>query len=193
MNCVWKLLSRVWLFATPWIVACQTPVSMKFSRPGKLSGSRLHSPGDLLNSGIEPRSPTLQTNSLLSEPPVKPIVNNKVSIFLWTKLGYTPVQQICCRALSKENGQLMLKPELPHWFQGKGFKGSVKEGTILGLVDVKVKFQHLSLSIFNFRVSVLAVSSFHLVGVCFLKQKTFTSKYGDISSCIWFQYWFINC
>ena len=168
MNCVWKLLSRVWLFATPWIVACQTPVSRKFSRPGNLSGSRLHSPGDLLNSGIEPRSPTLQTNSLLSEPPVKPIVNNKVSILLWTKLGYTPVQQICCRALSKENGQLMLKPELPHCFQGKGFKGSVKEGTILGLVDVKVKFQHLSLSIFNFRVSVLAVSSFHLVGVCFL-------------------------
>ena len=28
-----KSLSRVWLFATPWIVACQAPLSMEFSRP----------------------------------------------------------------------------------------------------------------------------------------------------------------
>ena len=27
-----KLLSRVWLFATPWTVACQVPLSMEFSR-----------------------------------------------------------------------------------------------------------------------------------------------------------------
>ena len=27
-----KLLSRVWLFATPWTVACQAPLSMGFSR-----------------------------------------------------------------------------------------------------------------------------------------------------------------
>ena len=29
-------------------------------------------PGDLLNPGTEPRSPTLQADSLPSEPPVKP-------------------------------------------------------------------------------------------------------------------------
>ena len=36
---------------------------------------------------------------------------------------------IYCRAPSKENGQLVLKrPELPNGFQGRGFKGSVREG-----------------------------------------------------------------
>ena len=29
---LWKSLSRVWLFATPWTVACQAPLSMEFSR-----------------------------------------------------------------------------------------------------------------------------------------------------------------
>ena len=28
----WKLLSRVWLFEIPWIVAYQAPLSMGFSR-----------------------------------------------------------------------------------------------------------------------------------------------------------------
>ena len=28
----WKSLSHVWLFATPWTVACQAPLSMEFSR-----------------------------------------------------------------------------------------------------------------------------------------------------------------
>ena len=28
----WNLLSRVWLSATPWTIACQAPLSMKFSR-----------------------------------------------------------------------------------------------------------------------------------------------------------------
>ena len=31
------------------------------------------SPGDLPNPGIEPRSPALQTDSLLSQPPGKPV------------------------------------------------------------------------------------------------------------------------
>ena len=29
----WKLLSHVWLFATPCMVACQAPLFMEFSRP----------------------------------------------------------------------------------------------------------------------------------------------------------------
>ena len=32
----------------------------------------ISSPGDLTNPGIEPRSPALQADSLLSEPPGKP-------------------------------------------------------------------------------------------------------------------------
>ena len=34
----WKLISHVWLFATPWTVVCQVPLSMEFSRPEYWSG-----------------------------------------------------------------------------------------------------------------------------------------------------------
>ena len=67
-----KLLSCVRLFATPWTVAYQVPPSMEFSRQEYWSGLPFPSPGDLPNPGIEPRSPTLQANALLSEPPGKP-------------------------------------------------------------------------------------------------------------------------
>ena len=41
--------------------------------PGKNTGVGSHSlPGDPSNPGIEPRSPALQADSLLSEPPRKP-------------------------------------------------------------------------------------------------------------------------
>ena len=67
-----KSLSRVRLFATPWTVAYQAPPSMGFSRQEYWSGLPFPSPGDLPNPGIELGSPTLQANSLLSEPPGKP-------------------------------------------------------------------------------------------------------------------------
>ena len=67
-----KLLSRVRLFATPWTVAYQAPLSMGFSRQEYWSGLPFPSPGDLPNLGIEPGSPALQTDALLSEPPGKP-------------------------------------------------------------------------------------------------------------------------
>ena len=44
---------------------------MEFSRQEYWSGLPFPSPGDLPNPGIEPRSPTLQVDSLLSEPPGK--------------------------------------------------------------------------------------------------------------------------
>ena len=62
-----KLLSRVQLFATPWTIK-----SMEFSRPEYWSGYPFPSPGDPPNPGIEPRSPTLQTDSLPAEPEGKP-------------------------------------------------------------------------------------------------------------------------
>ena len=67
-----KLLSYVQLFATPWTVAHQAPSSMGFSRQEYWSGLPFPSPGDLSNPGIKPRSPTLQTDILTSEPPGKP-------------------------------------------------------------------------------------------------------------------------
>ena len=67
-----KSLSHVWLFATPWTVAHQAPLSMGFSRQEYWSGLPLPSPGDLPPPGIEPESPALQADALLSEPPGKP-------------------------------------------------------------------------------------------------------------------------
>ena len=46
---------------------------MGFSRHESWSGLLGPPPGDLPNPGIEPRSPTLQADSLLSEPPGKPL------------------------------------------------------------------------------------------------------------------------
>ena len=64
--------SCVRLFATPWAVAHQAPLSMEFSRQELWSGLPFPSPGRLSNPGIKPRSLTLQEDSLLSEPPGKP-------------------------------------------------------------------------------------------------------------------------
>ena len=63
------------LFATLWTVAHQAPLSIGFSR--QEYWSRLPCPplGDLPNTGIEPTSPvspTLQADSLPTEPPGKP-------------------------------------------------------------------------------------------------------------------------
>ena len=67
-----KSLSHVRLFATPWTVAHQAPLSMGFSRQEYWSGLPFPSPGDLPNPGIKPRCPSLQADALTSEPPGKP-------------------------------------------------------------------------------------------------------------------------
>ena len=54
-----KSLSCVWVFATPWTVTYQVPLSMGFSRKEYWSGLPFPSPGDLPNPGIELVSPTL--------------------------------------------------------------------------------------------------------------------------------------
>ena len=67
-----KSLSRVPLFVTTWTIVHQPPLSMEFSRQEYWSGLPFPSPGDLPNPRIKPMSPTLQADSLLSEPPGKP-------------------------------------------------------------------------------------------------------------------------
>ena len=69
-----KSLSRVRLFVTLWTVTFQAPPSMEFSRQEYWSGLPFPSLGNLPDPGIELRSPTLQTDALLSEPPGKPMV-----------------------------------------------------------------------------------------------------------------------
>ena len=56
---VMKSLSRVQLFATPYIISYQAPPSMGFSRQEYWSGLPFPSPEDLPNPGIKPGSPTL--------------------------------------------------------------------------------------------------------------------------------------
>ena len=64
----WNSLSQVQLFVTPWTLWQY----MEFSRPEYWSGYPFPSPGDLPNRGIEPRSPAMQADFLLAEPPGKP-------------------------------------------------------------------------------------------------------------------------
>ena len=65
---MWKSHSWVWLFAIPWAVARLAPLSVEFSRKKYWNGLSFPSPGDLVNPGIEPRSPVLQADSLPTEP-----------------------------------------------------------------------------------------------------------------------------
>ena len=87
-----KSLSHVQLFATPWTVARQAPLSMGFSRQEYWSGSPFPSPGDFPNPGIEPGSPALQAETLSSEPPGNELTLNNldegpspISVCKWEK------------------------------------------------------------------------------------------------------------
>ena len=81
--------------STRWTVARQAPLS-GFSRQEHWSGLPCPPQGDLPNPGLEPRSPTLQEDSLPTEPSGKPLyyMNNKEGILLhiimyimWRKHG----------------------------------------------------------------------------------------------------------
>ena len=60
--CMWCMLSCVWFFETPWVVAHQVPLSMGFPRQKYWSGLPFPTLGDLPDPGIEltfPASPVL--------------------------------------------------------------------------------------------------------------------------------------
>ena len=59
-------------FLTPWTVAHQDPLSMRFPRQEYWSGLSFPSPGDLPDPGIKPLSPALARRVFTSEPPGKP-------------------------------------------------------------------------------------------------------------------------
>ena len=77
------MLSPNWLFATPWTVAHQDPLSMGFPRQEYWSGLPCPPPGDLPDSGIEPwmslTSPAMAGGVFTTEPPGKPC--NLISVF----------------------------------------------------------------------------------------------------------------
>ena len=76
-------LSHVCLFTTPWTVAYQVPRSMRILQERILEWVAMLSPGDLSNPGIEPRSPTLNADTLPAEPPGKPKKTGMGSLVLF--------------------------------------------------------------------------------------------------------------
>ena len=91
-----KSLSCVQLFETPWTVAHQAPPSMEFSSQEYWSGLSFPSPGDLPDSGIEPGSPTLQTDALPSEPLGNPFVINNSSLTMLCLIQWFLVNEGQC-------------------------------------------------------------------------------------------------
>ena len=80
----WKcwLFSHVQLFAIPWTVSHQAPLSMGILQARILEWVAVPSSSwDFPNPGIEPRSHTLQADFLLSEPP-----ENQYKTFIYHKL-----------------------------------------------------------------------------------------------------------
>ena len=66
------VLSRVQLFVIPWTEAHQASLSMEFPRQESWSRLPFPPPGDLLDSGIEPKSPAspaLAGRVFTTEPP----------------------------------------------------------------------------------------------------------------------------
>ena len=71
MSCV-QSLSCVQLFATPWTIARQAPLSMEFSRQEYWSTLPFPTPGDLPDPGIKPAALALAGRFFTTEPPGKP-------------------------------------------------------------------------------------------------------------------------
>ena len=79
------MLSSVCLFATPWTVARQAPLSLGFSRQEYWSGLPFLPPGDPPNPRIGPMSPALGGRFFTTELPGKPQVISGISKF-WNQL-----------------------------------------------------------------------------------------------------------
>ena len=114
-----KLLSHVQLFATPWTVAYQPPLSIGFSRQEYWSVVPLPSPGHLPDPGIEPRSSALQADALPSEPPGMSGGTNwesSLETYTWPRV----------RQAAAESGPQ--RSALSHLNSSEGRRGSGAEG-----------------------------------------------------------------
>ena len=68
------------------VIGAEHVLYSPWNSPGQHTGvgSQFPSPGDLPNPRIQPRSPTLQADSFLAEPPAKPNTEvGSLSIFQW--------------------------------------------------------------------------------------------------------------
>ena len=93
---------------TPWTVARQAPLSTRILRTRILEWVYMPSPpGDLPNPGIKPRSPTLQVNSLLSEP------------------NFTQCYKCICSFLWKETKGSKIKEKQVSWHLTRDSYGTI--------------------------------------------------------------------
>ena len=85
------MLSCVWLFANPWTVALQAPLSMEFPRQEYWSSLPFPSPEDLPDPGFEPMylvSPALAGNSLPLCPNVRVLQAKYILMSMWLNQIY---------------------------------------------------------------------------------------------------------
>ena len=80
--CVCSVETKSDSYPTSWVVACQAPLSMGFSRQEDWSGLPFTPPGDLPDSGIEPASLALAGRFLTTDPSENPINPPKSYHFL---------------------------------------------------------------------------------------------------------------
>ena len=83
--CTLRGFSRVRVFATPWTVARQAPLSMGFSGQEEWSGLPRPLPGDLPHPGIKPTCPVsaaLAGGFFTFVPAGKPVLDHTVALFL---------------------------------------------------------------------------------------------------------------
>ena len=64
-----------------WTIDCQASLALESYRQEYWSGLPFPSPGDLPHPGIKPGSPTLQADSLPTEPPGKPSIKYLLGLY----------------------------------------------------------------------------------------------------------------
>ena len=111
------MLGHVWLFVTPWTVACQAPLSIGFSRWEYWSGLPFPTPGDLPDLGIEPASPALEDGFFATKPcrPRLLLIKNLsfcISFCLIPLILSLDLQTLNCLIL---DGRSLLAPDRRNW------------------------------------------------------------------------------
>ena len=109
--------SHVRLFAAPWTVAHQAPLSMGFFRKEYWRGLPFLSPGDLSSPEMESWSPALQADSLPSEPPGKPNFKITSGKYFLSHISIQPCDSCLYKPLTLFLGTLIwfyLKKCLPN-------------------------------------------------------------------------------
>ena len=126
--------SHTRLFATPWTVACQAPLSTGFPRQEYWSGLPFPSPGDLPNPRTEPASPMSPALSGLfftisatwKACMYKFIYNINVGTFYIIYNMYSNIYNIYSNTYIFDSGceniyYIMLHPESKHCFKNRKF------------------------------------------------------------------------